>query len=669
MTKDSTLAGIVRRRYNKARELFDPVADRVEVNRNLYKGYIQTDDQYEWDYSLVDQQVFPLIRNYIARSNPSMTKVRLEARNSEDFEKRQINQDVVNWEIDQLPLTTLLTRAFFSNYIAGRAYFKTGWKYDPKIVMKNGEYEYTMRPLINRANLEFVPFNRILIPNRNIPSIYEQPYYLEPQQLRIGDMIKDNETYGYEYWDKKFINRLRKAGVTSKALDFEADFVTDADTMDEITFQAATFPAVCMHTLEGEVLYIPLIQGEDIIINKNRENPFWHNHYNIIEMVAFPEDDEYFSMSVVDATGDFQIAGTEVLNQMLTNIRSINNNMWITGATQASTPDWQFKQRPSGVIRVVGDPTDVVAVRPNDATRSMLAVGQDIAGKFEKVGGISSLYSSGAGSQQINQTARGAQVIDKNIDTNVQMILDLFGEQVLKKIGEHFCELNAQFITEEQTFAITDKKGVQSEVTVSPDQVSANFNVYTYPEAMIKQTPASRQASLQNLLGVVNKEVLPTGVQVDVVPLVENLIDSYPEMENVDDIVVSIDEKAKRDILMLERGQLPEIKVRDPHQELVQVGTIHFEENQANYSPEIQQLFQKYVEKHMRYLQAEQEIAAMTKPQPPKINESLNYKDAPPDIQRQIEGAAGMTPSQTNVPVQDNTGTGQPNGYNLGQIA
>jgi len=618
-TKDQKYADIVRNRYNKARDLFAPVADRVEQNRNLYKGNLTLDDSYEWDYSLVDQQVFPLIRNYVARSNPSMTKVRLEARKSEDFEKRQVNQDFVNWEINELPLTTLLTRAFFSNYIAGKAYFKTGWKYDPRIVIKNGEYKYEMRPLTNRADLQFVRFNNILIPNRNIPSLKEQPYILEVMQLKVGDMIKDNETYGYEYWDKSFIEKLRKAGVEGKTLDYEADFVKDSDTMDEMTFHAATFPVVCMHTKEGDVIYLPLVDGSNEIINKKRENIYWHGHYPYIDMTAFPEDDEYFSMSVVDATGDTQIASTEVQNQLLTNIRSINNNMWIAGAGSANVPDYMFKQRPSGIIRTAGDPNAIVPIRPVDSTMSMLRVGQELNTKFERTGGISSLYSSGsAATQSINQTARGAQIIDKNIDTNIEMIFDLFGEQILKELGDHFLSLNPQYVTEEQTFSVTGKKGVRELIQINPDEVSANFDVYTLPESMIKQTPASRQASLQNLITTLNSQVVPSGVQVDLVPLAENLIDSYPEMENIEDVVVSLDEKGERDALMLERGQMPEIKARDPHLELMQIIAIRYEDNKEMYTPEISALFEKYIEKHLRFIQSEKEIQQMSAPQLPQ---------------------------------------------------
>lgn len=652
--QDKKLAKITISRYKKAKELFRPVEERVAINRNLYKGNIQIDDQYEWDYALVDQQVFPLVRNYIARSNPALTKIRLEARNPEDFERRQINQDFVNWEINELSLTTLLTRGFFSNYIAGKAYYKTGWKYDPKVVVQNGQATYEMRPLINRAEMKFVRFNNILIPNRNIPDLYEQPYILEIQQMRIGDMLKENESTGKEYWDKKFIEKLRKAGVTSKVLDYEAEFVKDADTKDEMAFLSATFPAVCMHTLEGELIYVPLVDGSEEIINKDRQNPYWHGHYPFLDMTAFPEDDEFFPMSVVDATGDLQIASTEVLNQTLTNIRSINNNMWITGASEATTPDYMFKQRPSGIIRVAGDPNGVIPIRPVDSTMSMLRVGQELGTKFEKVGGISSLYSSGAPSQNINQTARGAQIIEQNVETNVKMILDLFGEQILKRLGEHFLELNAQYVTEEQSFAVTDKKGIRELVGINPADVTANFDVYTVSEAMVKQTPASRQASLQNLLTVLNKEVIPSGVQVDLIPLVENLIDSYPEMENIDDIVTSIDEKAKRDVAMLERGQMPEIKVRDAHKELIQAVSLDFEERQSQYTPEIVKLFTDYIDEHLKYIMAEQQIKQMSQP-------LLPQPQSPDALAMAMGGANPGT-------IPNNMGQPGPSQYDLGNI-
>lgn len=330
--------------------------------------------------------------------------------------------------------------------------------------------------------------------------------------------------------------------------------------------------------------------------------------------------------------------------------------MWITGAPTATTPDYMFKQRPSGIIRVVGDAGQVVPLRQQDGTMSMLRVGQELQTKFERTGGISSLYSSGAGSKQVNQTARGAQIIDQNIEQNIQIIMDLFGEQVLKRLGDHFISLNAQYVTEEQTFAITGKKGVRELVSIAADQVSANFDVYVYPESMIKQTPASRQASLQNFLGVLNRDVIPTGVVVDPTPVVEALVDSYPEMENIEDIVISVDEKGKRDVAMLERGQMPETKVRDPHMELVQYSSLHFEDHQAEYDEQISALFEQYAEKHLRYMQSEQEIKQLSAPAQPQV--------ASPEA---LSAALGANPGNGEIP--DAMGTGQEAGYNLGAIA
>jgi hypothetical protein len=329
--------------------------------------------------------------------------------------------------------------------------------------------------------------------------------------------------------------------------------------------------------------------------------------------------------------------------------------MWIAGVSAATTPDYMFQQRPSGIIRVPGDPNQITPVSHRDSTMSMLRMGQELNTKFERTGGISSLYSSGSASTKaVNQTARGAQIIDQNVETNVRMIVDLFGEQVLKEMGDHFLSLNAQYVTEEQTFAITGKKGVRELIAISPDLVSANFDVYTLPEQMIKQTPASRQASLQNMITTLSQQTMQTGVQIDFAPLVEALIDSYPEMENVEDIVSSIDEKAERDIAMLERGQMPETKIRDPHLELVMAASLHFEDNQMNYPPEIQALFQQYSEKHLRYIQAEQETMAMAQPIVPQAQS--------PDALAQSVG------TDLNGTLPESMGTGGPDTYNLSSI-
>lgn len=668
----STIPSIIRRRYNKTKELSSEVFEKIEINKNLYRGIINVDDTYEWDYSLVDPHVFPMVRNYLSRSNPSMNTLRLDVTNRYQYEVRQINQDLLNWEINEILATTLYYRMYFSAYLAGHGYAKTGWKYEPalkiqvKDEMGNIQREKVLRDIINRADAKFVRFNNLLIPDRNNPVLYEQPYLIELIQQNVGDMLDENESLKNKgekaYWNEKFLKELKESGVTGKLLDFEMERATDADAKDEVAFRAASVAMMCMSTKDGEKFYMPL-EGDDKVVNNDTESRYWHGHYDYVDFCPFPEDDEFYAPALVDIVGDLQIAATEILNQTLTNVRQINNDMWVAGSSASQTPDWQFRKRPDGVIRVMGDVSQIQQIRTQDNTRSAILMADALGNKIEKAGGISSLYQSGVGSQQINQTARGAQIIDQNIDTNMKMIVDLFGEQVLKTMGEHFLELNAQYITEEQTFAITGKKGVQELVAITPEQVTANFRVVVNTDKIQKQTPASRQASLQNTITVLqNINAQSQGqVEIDIVPAVEALLDATPEMEDVGDLIVSVDEHSKRDIAMIERGQLPEIKIRDPHEDLIVAANTYFGEVEA-LAPEVQQILEQYVNKHLGFMQSQQEVTMMKKQQLMMLQGGM-----PGGAQGGVPGGA---PQQFQEP-PENMGEqeGLPNQtYNLGGI-
>lgn len=675
----STVSSIFDRRYQRCKEINQPVFDRVEINKNLYKGIMNVDADYEWDYTLVDNQVFPLVRNYLSRSNPTMSAMRLDIRRSADIEKRQSNQDFMNWEVGEIMLTSTFYRMFFSAYVAPRGYIKTGWKYMPAIQIEekdeNGNVTRfkVMRDITNRADAKFVPFNHILVPDRNIVEFQEQPYYIELIQQRVGDMLNENESLKQKgenpYWDEAFLKKLKDSGVTGKLLDYEMARAEDEDSKEDLAFKSAVVPLMCMHTLDGDEFYKPLPStGYEETINTDTHNRYWHGHYPIIDFGAFLEDDEYNNIALVDVVGDYQIANTEILNQSLTNIRQINNDMWIVGSAGAQTPDWQFRKRPDGVIRVMGDASQVQQVRTQDNTRSAMVMSQELTTKNERTGGISSLYSSGAPSQQINQTARGAQIIEGNIDTNMKMIIDLFGERVLKPLGEHFLELNAQYVTEEQFFSVTGKKGVKQLMSISPEEVSANFEITVNPDKIQKQSPASVQASLQNTIKVLQDVSVRSGgaIDIDLTPVVEALIDSIPEMEGIENIITTVDEKSRLDISSLERGQMPEIKIRDAHEELVVAVNVHYTDNEASYPEEIRQLFEDYVKKHLAYIQSKTQMIAMEQQSAMMAQAAagtLGGAGAPP-----AGGGAAITPLNPNTSDTEGLPGNEGTPYNLKNI-
>lgn len=651
----SKIIEIARKRYKKAKELYLPVEERVEKNKNLYMGVVNTDENYEWDYALSDQQVFPLIRNYISRTNLAHLEVFLEARTPQDYEKKDVNQSFINWELGEFHKTMQLIRMCYSSYIAGRGYLKTGWLYQPRVkISVDGRKEMVMRDIVNRADAKFVRFNDLIPADLNIPTLQDQPYIFEVISKRVGEMLDENEQE--DYWDESFINYLRKSGVTNKTLDFQMEKIKDEDLKEEIVFRGATTNLVCMHTIDGDVLYFPLDDSSwTKPVNKIQENRYWHGHYPYIDFAVFPEDDNFASMGVVDAVSDLQIAASDVLNQTLTNLRMINNTMWVVGSSAASTPDWQFTNKPNNVIKVDGDVGQVQQIRPIDNAGTALRMSQDLQAKIEKVGGISSLYSSGVPGAKINQTARGAQIIDQNIETNMQLILDIIGEKVIKQLAEHFLELNAQYVTEEQTFAVTGKQGVRDLIAISPEQITANFDVFANTDKFEKQTPASKQASLQNMIMQLMNIQNQGQMQIDLIPIINAYVESHPDTNGITDIVIGVDEKFQRDMASILRGQLPEIKVRDPHMELLQLASLALQDLQGDeLPPEIMEVWQEYVQKHLSFIQSQKEVQAMSQPQMPVVQ-------SPEMLAGGGEGG-GVVPETMGEP-EPNMGS-----YNLGSI-
>lgn len=276
---------LVYRRYQRAQEIMQPVMDKIEINRNLYKGLINVDEYYEWDYSLVDPHVFPLVRNYLSRSNPTMSNIRLDPRKASDYEIREVNQSFLNWEVGELMMTSLFFRMYFSSYLAGKGYIKTGWKHENAIKInitdKDGKVISTkvMRDIVNRADAKFVRYNDILVPNRNIPNLSDQPYFIELMQQNVGEMLDENKRLkdaGQDaYWNEKWLKDLRTDDKLNKILDYQIDIVSDEGETDsekktpadEMAFRSASVPLVRMMTKDNEKYFIPMVKDTDINAN------------------------------------------------------------------------------------------------------------------------------------------------------------------------------------------------------------------------------------------------------------------------------------------------------------------------------------------------------------------------------------------------------------------
>lgn len=616
MTNDKRIAEIIKGRWMRLSGDYQEVFDRVATYYDMYRCVLNFDESYPWDYKLCEPAVFQLLRTMMSRLNPESYRVTLEARNSKAYEYRERNQQIVNWELSELKKTLLLYRSIFRALIAGRSYVSNGWLYEPAVQIQSdipGRPITIMRDIVNRAVAKNIRFTDILPANRNIPDLSEQPYILERVTMRYGDMLNQNE-YGKKIWKSDVLEKIGKKRMFTDKIEGGYDLPRDAEDIrgigkEDQFLRNQYVGMIKMSTVDGEEFYTFSEGGFDEILNADTANPYWHGHYCYETFTPFPEDEDFYPMGIVQPLEDLEYALSSSLNQYLTNARKTGNPMWIAGQAASQTPDWQFVNRPDGIVRVAGDVNQVRTVNPADTSNLMTNLRQELATVFEKSSSISSLYSSGVSTtSQLNKTATGAKVIDANIDMNMQMIISLLGAQVLSGIGTQFLELNAQYITEEQEIKITGEKGNQF-VKVKPEEITANFDVVANPDTITKTSPVVRQAALLNLKGTIDAE---KDVVIDKKPVWKAILNSYPEMAEInDDMILEPDDIANEAIEQLEKGIKPEIRYNYNHKAIRQIIQVYMMSNQDLMEDDTLAMFAEYVDELSKWIDAGKQVATM----------------------------------------------------------
>lgn len=641
MSNDKKIAALIKQRWNTLTSDASDVLDRNATYTDMYESILNFDESYPWDYKLVDPAIFQLIRTMMSRLNPENSRVSLLSRNSSSSEFRQRNQQVLNWELSEMNKTLVFYNCILRGLIAGRSYLSTGWLYNPAIKIKSdidGKEEFVYRDIVNRAVAKNIRFEDIMVANKNLPNIHDQPYIIERISLRYGEMLDDN-TQDKPMWKEDVLKRIKEKKIFMSEVEGGYDLPNDSirGVNEEEQFYRSQYVGLLkMSTKDGEIFYTFDKKGDDEILNVDTTNPYWHGHYPYLSFTPFPMDNKFYSQSMIQPLEDLTIALSSALNQYLTNARKAGNPMWIAGSGASQTPDWSFVNRPDGVIRVAGDAAQIRQAPIIDTSQLMNGLRGELTTLFEKSSSISSLYSAGVStsSSQVNKTATGAKVIDANIDMNMQMLITLFGCQILTGIGEHFLELNSQYITEEQEIRITAEKG-GGFIKVKPSEITANFDVIANPDNITKTSPVVRQASLLNLKSTMDAE---KNITLDSRPIWKAIFASYPEIEEVDeDIIIDPEVQADDAITAIERGIKPITEWNQNHKAIKKIIQFHMMSNVDNLDDKQLVMFTEYLDELTKWIDADKTIATMEQVEmlsDPTINPNVSIDE------NQIENSA-----------------------------
>jgi hypothetical protein len=219
-------------------------------------------------------------------------------------------------------------------------------------------------------------------------------------------------------------------------------------------------------------------------------------------------------------------------------------------------------------------------------------------------------------------------------------------EETLGVAGGMLLKLVAKYWTDERTIIVAGKDHALDAMSFRGAALKENTQVEVQAGSAFPQSKAAKQAAIQDQLGLYFQYMGQQPMNKRMLGKVLEDLEAGALAKLFGDI--SKDEgQINRENQQISQGEPLPINVYDDHEAHVE-GHTEFQKGPTyiGLGPIVAQVMERHVAEHRR------QIAQAAGPPPHQSTpaESLAYKDAPPDIRRQIEAQAGMTPSHEKEP-------------------
>lgn len=342
---------------------------------------------------------------------------------------------------------------------------------------------------------------------------------------------------------------------------------------------------------------------ESWILIREQKNPYWHGKYPLVKFHVKNRPFQFWGEGLFETTYRLQAGYNDVFNHIMDQWNLAENSMLIV-PERANVNDYVIE--PGGTITYKGDiaPTQFKHAAPDFNGVQVLLQLMDSA-----VEGVTiSSYASGipnSAADKTKGTATGILKLQEAAGDLVSFMKANF-TQSITQIGRMWLSNNQQYMAEDVNVQVTNK-GKTQPMTVSPEDMQGDMDLMIDDASM---EPASKeeqrqahQEFLAQLMGL--KQAADAQTQ---------MMDTPPMVLDFAEVAEDLSEKFG----------------------IKNFGSILMPQEQA------QRAMQAMQQKMQQQAQAGQKPAQ----QPKAPSESINYKDAPEDVKRQIEQQAGLQPSQ-----------------------
>lgn len=497
--------------------------------------------------------------------------------------------------------------------VCGTGLAKVCWKVETndryeRIPQKDGTWDLTKEKKISRKisynDLEPVNiFNVFVSPSAT--NLYDSPWIIIKEFKSIAELKKVNASQGVEIYR----NLDKLSGTTTyddevNSLNQSRNRLTNqTDRVDKTVDSVKIYECY-----EGDTIYTYAEASSDSsepgwLLIREQKNPYWHGKYPLVAFHVKNKPYQFWGEGLFETTYRLQAGYNDVFNHYMDQWNLAENSMIITSES-SNVNDYVVE--PGGVITYRGDkpPVQFKHSEPNPAGL------QTILGLMDQaIEGVTiSNYASGIANSETDKTqgtATGILKLQEAAGDLVAFMRSNF-QQSITQVGRMWLSNNQQYMEKPITIMVSNR-GKKEPVQVTPADLQGEMDLIVDPASM---EPMTKEEQRNNYMAFTQQ--------------------------------------------LLAMKQASDVQ----HQTL---GTPPLALNFAELSEELAENFgmkdfQKALmsdEELQQYMAQQQEqMAQMAQgqapqgPAPKTPSESLNYKDAPEDIKRQIEAQAGLQPSQ-----------------------
>lgn len=394
------------------------------------------------------------------------------------------------------------------------------------------------------------------------------------------------------------------------------------------------------------------------LLLREQKNPYWHGKYPLVKFTIKNKPFQFWGEGLYETTYRLQTGYNDAFNHFMDQWNLAENSMLITPES-ANVNDYIVE--PGGVLTYRGD----TAPQQFKHTMPDGNILQELLGLMDQaIEGVTiSNYASGipnSESDKTKGTATGIMHLQDAAGDLVSFMRNNFSQSIVQ-IGRMWLSNNQQYM-QEPVNIVANVKGRKQTVKVSPKDMQGDMQL-TVDEASMD--PANKDQRIQRF--TVYLQQLQQFQQASTQQAQETrwattplyldysaLIQDYSELlDHAQYGNLMLDDKVVQEAI--QNSQTPLIAPNErvniaPNDLLPSEMSQVLQRNGIQPDPGRQQGTPTVNEQVAQGDAA----ASMAKTQPQQPDqqkspaESLNYKDAPPDIQRQIEEQAGLQPSQMN---------------------